>query len=72
VVPSKINMSGSDQIVLAPGAIRAVCRLRHASLGGNGVQNWHGCRLLSARTKTPLSYGGNAAFTGVSVPRRHS
>jgi hypothetical protein len=69
LVPTKINMSGTDKITLAPGArfqLFADCAI--ASIGGNGVQNPGMAAdfcFFGTDTNTRLAYGGNAAFAGV-------
>ncbi len=67
---SKIALSGGqDRLTLAPGAkIKVYADCVTASIGGNGVQN-DGIAsqfyYFGTDRNTSLSYGGNAAFTGV-------
>jgi hypothetical protein len=69
LVGTKINMQGTDKIVLASGAklqLFVDCPL--AALGGNGVQNFGTAADFSCfgtDRYTRLAYGGNATFTGV-------
>jgi hypothetical protein len=69
LVGTKINMSGTDKIVLAPGAsIQLIADCATASLGGNGVQNpgmANDFYYFGTDKNTTLAYGGNASFTGV-------
>jgi hypothetical protein len=67
--PSKISLSGDDKIKIAPGGyLELYADVATASLGGKGVQN-DGIATqfyyFGTDRNTSLSYGGNAAFTGV-------
>jgi len=67
--PSKISLSGGDQIKIAPGGnLELYADCATASLGGRGVQNAGIATqfyYFGTDRNTTLSYGGNAAFTGV-------
>jgi hypothetical protein len=69
LVQTKISLSGTDRIKIAPGgSMELYADCATASLGGSGVQN-DGIATqfyyFGTDRNTTLSYGGNAAFTGV-------
>jgi len=69
-VTNSISLSGQSQIIIGSGkSLKIYMKGASASIGGNGIANSTGnaanFAYLGLPTNTSLTFGGNAAFTGV-------